>query len=150
MVVTNEEELAEKVRMIANHGSRKRYYHEILGVNSRLDSLQAAILRVKLKHLEAWNAQRRERAQFYMENLQLKEIQTPYVEEFNEHIFHQFTIRVQKRDELREYLAHKLFTIHFHYICNRLLRIVSDLKKGISRQPKKPLERLFLYPCIRT
>lgn len=116
MVVTNDEKIAEKIRMIANHGSKIRYYHELLGVNSRLDTIQAAILRVKLRHLDDWNTKRREIAKYYTEKLGNSEITPPYIAPYAQHIFHQYTIRVkEKRDELQKYLNEKHIPNAIHY-----------------------------------
>jgi dTDP-4-amino-4,6-dideoxygalactose transaminase len=104
MVVTNDATLWEKMRTIASHGSRQRYYHEILGVNSRLDTIQAAILHVKLKHLDAWNTARREAAARYTELLRGLPVTPPATAPGAEHIFHQYTIRTKHRDALAEAL----------------------------------------------
>ncbi len=98
MVVTNDDRLAEKMRMITVHGSRTRYQHEILGVNSRLDALQAAILSVKIKYLEEWHESRRAAAARYTAMLAGKNIVVPYEAPFGRHIFHQYTVRVKNRD----------------------------------------------------
>ena len=111
MIVTNDQELAKHVRLIANHGMEPRYHHHIMGVNSRLDSLQAAVLRVKLTQLESWNERRAENAQRYTEMLDeanLPSIQLPTAEEENSrHVWNQFTIRVidGQRDALRQHLS---------------------------------------------
>ncbi|MEW6510902.1 MAG: DegT/DnrJ/EryC1/StrS family aminotransferase [Bacteroidota bacterium] len=107
MVVTKDAGLAEKIRMIAAHGSKVRYYHEVLGVNSRLDTLQAVVLRVKLKHLEAYNAARRGAARRYDDLLRGLPVEIPYVAPDVEHIFHQYTIRAPKRDALAAFLKDK-------------------------------------------
>ncbi len=107
MVTTNDEELAQKVKMIANHGSRKRYYHDYIGLNSRLDSIQAAILRVKLKYLDEWNQKRFQNAQKYTERLSKLGIETPVILPDRTHIFHQYTLKVEKRDQLDAYLTEK-------------------------------------------
>lgn len=100
MIVTDDAALADRLRMVAAHGSRVRYYHEILGVNSRLDTIQAAILRVKARHLDAWNAERRRAAARYTALLAGTPAVTPYCAPEGEHIFHQYTIRVPERDAL--------------------------------------------------
>ncbi len=100
MIVTDDATLADRLRMVAAHGSRVRYYHEILGVNSRLDTIQAAILRVKARHLDAWNAERRRAAARYTALLAGTPAVTPYCAPEGEHIFHQYTIRVPERDAL--------------------------------------------------
>lgn len=109
---TRDEKIASRLRMIANHGMQRRYHHDIIGVNSRLDSLQAAILNVKLPHLNTWNASRRKAADAYDSLLtQVDGIQTPVRVSWSEHVFHQYTIRVKdgKRDDLQAYLQeHKI------------------------------------------
>ncbi len=116
MVVTNDRNLADKIRTIANHGSNIRYHHEILGINSRLDSIQAAILRVKLKYLDEWNQKRRENAEYYSNGLKNTGVITPYTADYAEHIFHQYTIQVDKnRDKLQKYLLDKKIPSAIHY-----------------------------------
>jgi len=107
MVVSSDSALAERMRMIVLHGSKERYHHEILGVNSRLDTLQASILRVKLRYLDAWNAARRRFAAQYNELLKGVPVTAPYVSPECEHIFHQYTLRAPRRDELGEFLKNK-------------------------------------------
>lgn len=116
MVVTNNDELAEKVRMIANHGSKVRYIHEQLGMNSRLDALQAAILNVKLKYIDEWNNARIKNANLYTERLkELSQVKTPTFQPYSKHIFHQYTIRVEKREELQKFLTSKNIPTAIHY-----------------------------------
>jgi len=105
MVVTNDPKLAEVVRMLRHHGSRTAYRHEMIGYNSRLDELQAAILRVKLKRLDRWNAQRRERAGLYRRLLSGGPVGLPVEHGRGAHVYHQFTVRAPRRDALREELA---------------------------------------------
>lgn len=104
MITTDNDELADRMRMIISHGSRKKYYHEILGVNSRLDSIQAAILDVKLKHLDEYCEARREAAGKY-NNLFKGIFDAPYVMPGCKHIYHQYSIRVKRRDEMQKFLA---------------------------------------------
>lgn len=107
MIVTNNDELAEKMSVIRVHGSKPKYYHHVLGYNSRLDELQAAVLNVKFPHLDEWSNMRKQNAANYTQllNETLKdEVVTPFIEEHNDHVFHQYTIRVQKRDELQAFL----------------------------------------------
>jgi dTDP-4-amino-4,6-dideoxygalactose transaminase len=105
MVVTNDTALGEKMRLIALHGSRVRYRHECLGINSRLDSLQAAILKVKLKYLESWHAARRAAAQRYTHLLSGSGVTVPAEEPYTRHIYHQYTIRITDRDRVAGHLA---------------------------------------------
>lgn len=107
MITTNSDELAEKIRMIIVHGSKTRYYHELLGVNSRLDAIQAAILNVKLKYLDEWNNLRNDFAKVYNQLLNSELIKIPIIKPYAKHIFHQYTIRVNRRDELSEFLKNK-------------------------------------------
>ncbi len=108
MVVTNDDELAEKIRILRVHGSKPKYYHSIVGLNSRLDEIQAAILNVKFKYLTKWIEQKREKAALYNKLFKEKlsdKVVTPFEAPYNYHTYHQYTIRVKKgRDELREYL----------------------------------------------
>lgn len=103
---TNSDELAQAIHLIANHGSDRKYYYDAIGVNSRLDTLQAAILRSKLKRLDAYNKNRREAADQYDQLLGTHEaITVPYRAPYAYHVFHQYTIRIAgKRDALQEYL----------------------------------------------
>ncbi len=104
MIVTNDEELARSLYELRVHGGRQMYHHGVVGFNSRLDALQAAVLRVKLPHLEAWSDARRENARFYDDAFaDLDEIVTPFVPETNESIYNQYTIRVRdgRRDEVQ-------------------------------------------------
>jgi len=109
-IFTDNDELATLIRSITNHGMKVRYYHDNIGVNSRLDTLQAAILRVKLRHLDAFNEARREVADFYDRELgAVKSIKTPKRSAFSSHIFHQYTLKVNpgERDSLREHLENE-------------------------------------------
>jgi len=114
-VTTNNKELAEKVRALRNYGSEKHYYNKYMGFNSRLDEMQAAILRVKLRHLEEFNEERKMIAQLYLKSLQDANIILPYVPEWAEPVWHQFVIRSKKRDELQEYLKSKGVGTLIHY-----------------------------------
>ncbi len=109
MVTTDNETLAEKVGILRVHGSKPKYYHKVVGLNSRLDALQAVALLVKIKHLDQWTAKRRKNADYYRERLQkngLNEfVGLPKVAEGNFHIYNQFVIRVKKRDELQKFLT---------------------------------------------
>lgn len=129
MVVTDDDELAERVRMLRVHGSKPKYYHHLVGTNSRLDALQAAILRAKLPHLPEWTASRQRLADRYDEFLHdLDGLVVPLRAPDRTHIFHQYTVRVLngKRDALRACLA----------------------EKGIATEVYYPLP-LHLQPCFR-
>ena len=119
MVVTNNEEISEKIKLLRNHGRiTKKYEHEIEGYSSRLDNLQAAILRVKLRHLNKWNESRRGNAKKYNELLSnVDGIITPYEADYVKHVYHLYVIRVEKerRDKLREELKYKGVATGIHY-----------------------------------
>jgi dTDP-4-amino-4,6-dideoxygalactose transaminase len=105
MMVTSDDALAERLRRLRLHGGAKQYHHEEIGTNSRLDSLQAAVLLAKLPHLAAWSEQRRRHAAYYTAALaDLPEVRPPRVDPANEHIFHQYTVRVERRDALQAHL----------------------------------------------
>jgi dTDP-4-amino-4,6-dideoxygalactose transaminase len=111
-MMSNDADLAHKLRMVANHGMQKRYYHDMIGVNSRLDSMQAAVLNAKLPHLDEYNKLRRKVADRYDELLSpVGDIIIPARVPWSEHVFHQYTIRVHRehRNELQTFLAsHKI------------------------------------------
>ena len=115
-VVTHQDQLAEKVRRLANHGGLSKDDHLIEGFNSRMDTMQAAVLHVKLRHLTVWNARRIKNAQLYFENLSaIKSICLPQVRKSTVHTFHLFVIRVDQRDELKIFLESKGVQTLIHY-----------------------------------
>jgi dTDP-4-amino-4,6-dideoxygalactose transaminase len=104
MVVTSDSEVAERVRMLRTHGWRGKYHPEMIGYNSRLDELQAAALRVKLRHLDAWNERRRDLAQQYTEQLSSLSIGVPFEAPQARHVYHLYVIRVKERDKVQQCL----------------------------------------------
>jgi len=105
MMVTSDDAVAERLKKLRLHGGAKQYHHDEVGTNSRLDSLQAAVLLAKLPHLAAWSAQRREHAAYYTKALaDVRQVKPPVVDLANEHIFHQYTLRAERRDELAAHL----------------------------------------------
>jgi len=114
----NDNELADKIKMIANHGQSKRYYHDIVGCNSRLDSIQAAILNEKLKHLDQYIEARRKAAQFYDNVFEsCAKIQTPFRAPYSSHVFHQYTIILEgvNRDGLHKFLTEQKVPSMIYY-----------------------------------
>jgi len=110
LITTNNKEIAEAAKMLRVHGAKKKYFNETIGYNSRLDEIQAAILRVKLNYIDEANEGRRKAAQRYCELLKdIPGIVTPYEDPDGKHVYHQYTIRVlnDRRDELKEHLAEK-------------------------------------------
>ena len=118
-MITNDDELAKKLRMIANHGQSKRYYHDIVGCNSRLDNIQAAVLRIKLKELDQYILNRQNAANYYDQNLKdLDHLTLPYRNLDSNHVFHQYTLKLDDnivRDELIQYLADKNIPAMVYY-----------------------------------
>lgn len=118
-IFTNDSSLAERLRMIANHGQRQRYYHEIVGCNSRLDSVQAAILRIKLRHLDAYNEARRSVADFYDQAFATHPlVTTPFQAAYSKHVYHQYTLKLAAgvdRDGLVKHLADRSIPSMIYY-----------------------------------
>ena len=118
-MMTNDDELAKKLRMIANHGQSKRYYHDIVGCNSRLDNIQAAVLRIKLKELDQYILNRQKAANYYDQNLKdLDQLTLPFRNLDSNHVFHQYTLKLDEsivRDELIQYLADKNIPAMVYY-----------------------------------
>ncbi len=107
-IFTQDDVLGKKIQVIANHGSSVRYYHDEIGVNSRLDSVQAAVLDVKLKHLDDYGRARKKGADFYNTHLDLPGIQTPVIAPFSTHVFHQYTLIIENdRDQVKDHLTEK-------------------------------------------
>lgn len=117
-VVTNDEALAERVRVLRNYGSRVKYYNEIKGFNSRLDELQAAVLRVKLRHLDDWNERRKQVAQFYLQALEgVADLVLPHVPDWADPVWHLFVVRHKERDRLQQHLKSSAIDALIHYPC---------------------------------
>jgi dTDP-4-amino-4,6-dideoxygalactose transaminase len=109
-IFTNDDNLAAQMQMIANHGQSKRYYHDVVGCNSRLDNIQAAVLCVKLKELDAYSYARNKVARYYDERLaKIKGITVPFRTSYSNHVFHQYTLKLEgiNREKLIDYLAGK-------------------------------------------
>ena len=115
MVVTNNEEIATKVRALCCYGSDYKYHHIYKGVNSRLDEIQAGFLRIKLKHLDKWNENRREIAKRYLSEIHNDKLILPVVNKNNEHVWHIFAVRCKDRDALEKYLNEKGIGTNKHY-----------------------------------
>jgi dTDP-4-amino-4,6-dideoxygalactose transaminase len=117
-IFTNDDTLANKLKMIANHGQSRRYYHDVVGCNSRLDSIQAAILNVKLKNLDAYAKARRKAADYYDEAFgKQSKITTPFRAPYSHHVFHQYTLQLEgiNRDELNQFLGSKNIPSMIYY-----------------------------------
>jgi len=148
LIATNDSKIAELARMLRVHGAKEKYRNEVVGYNSRLDELQAAILRVKLPHLDQWNAQRRRIAERYNELLEdVPDIATPIEAAYAEHVYHQYTVRIknQRRDEVKEKLikAHISATVYYP-IPVHALPVYSDLQFDLPQAWKAASEVLSL------
>ncbi|MBU0682801.1 MAG: DegT/DnrJ/EryC1/StrS family aminotransferase, partial [Candidatus Omnitrophica bacterium] len=115
MVVTDSEKIANKLCMLRNYGEKSKYFNVEKGVNSRLDEIQAAVLRVKLKYLDTWNQKRRGLAGVYADLLKDTCIQLPVEKKYAKHIFHLYVVKTKNRDGLKEKLMNNGITTHIHY-----------------------------------
>tara|TARA_A100000171_G_C2130947_1_gene146670 strand:- start:578 stop:1711 length:1134 start_codon:yes stop_codon:yes gene_type:complete len=152
-IMTNDDELAAKLRMIVNHGQSERYYHDSIGVNSRLDSIQAAILKVKLKYLDGYNQARQQVADKYNSAFAtIDEIITPITANFTSHVYHQYTIKLKdasKRNELNKYLAAQGIPSMIYYpVPNHLQKAYSyyGYKEGDFKITEDLCSRVISFP----
>jgi len=129
-ITTNDDKLAERVRILRNYGSKVKYYNDVKGYNSRLDELQAGFLRVKLNHLDEWNARRSVIASFYLETLaDIPNLTLPYVPDWASPIWHIFPVRHPRRNDLQQYLKSKGIDTLIHYpIPPHLSNAYSEMK----------------------
>ena len=135
-VTTNDDELARKVRMIRDHGSERRYVHDLVGTNARLDELQAVVLRSKLPHLAEWNEQRRRDAARYNGLLRGLPLVTPVECPDNKHVYHLYVVRTARRDELQAYLKSQGIASGIHYpVPVHLQKAMADLGFGPGDLP---------------
>jgi len=136
MLTTNDAELAKRVRMLRDHGSEKRYYHEYLGWNARLDELQAAVLRIKLPHLDRYNNQRRQNATLYDKALAKSGLVLPTEAPYNHHVYHLYVIQAPQRERLRQYLNDQGIGTGVHYpVPNHLQNSFKEFTKGRGSLP---------------
>lgn len=115
LVVTNSDETALKLKMLHNHGSDVRYYHDVIGYNSRLDEMQAVILRAKLKHIDQYNQGRRHVGRLYSELMSDLPLTTPVEDGLGEHVYHQYTLLCERRDEVMKALQDKQIACAVYY-----------------------------------
>lgn len=159
MIVTDDADIAEKSSVIRVHGSKPKYYHHVLGYNSRLDELQAAVLNVKFPHLDRWSDLRREKASTYTSLLKEKLgdlVVTPVEKEGNHHVFHQYTLRVENRDELQNYLKEQgVSTMVYYPLPLHVQPVFADLgyKEGDLPETEKAAREaisLPMFPELKT
>lgn len=153
MVLTNDSELAEKLSVLRVHGSKPKYYHSVIGVNSRLDSIQAAILLAKFNHLDEWNEARRRNASIYDSLFEGMNLITPYAEPFNYHIYNQYVIMLKNdRNRLRDIMKDANIGTEIYYpVPLHLQKCYSDLghKEGdfpFSEEASQKTVALPIYP----
>ncbi|TQK63047.1 dTDP-4-amino-4,6-dideoxygalactose transaminase [Brevibacillus sp. AG162] len=152
MIVTNDEELAKKIKILRAHGSNPKYYHSMIGYNSRLDSLQAAMLNVKLAYIDQWNAARRQKAAVYNEALKDLPIQVPFEKENRYAVYHLYIIQTDLRDELMAFLQEKGISSGVYYpVPLHLQEVYKDLgydRESLieSEKAAKGTMALPLYP----
>jgi dTDP-4-amino-4,6-dideoxygalactose transaminase len=115
MIVTNDEKLANTLNKMRNYGTSQKYYHDFIGVNSRLDEMQAAILSLKLHYLDGWNVKRRKLAELYNSSLKNSPIIRPIEKEYGKHVYHLYVIRCKDRDKLQHYLLKHGIQTLIHY-----------------------------------
>lgn len=154
-VITDNEELANKVKILRNYGETKRYYNAIKGFNSRLDEIQAAVLRVKLKRLDEWNELRRKKANLYNELLRFAQVVLPVEREYAKHVYHLYVIRTKHRDRLQDWLRNNEVGTLIHYpIPVHLQRAYQDLgyEQGsfpVTELCAKEILSLPIYPELK-
>jgi dTDP-4-amino-4,6-dideoxygalactose transaminase len=151
-IFTNDDDLANKARIIANHGQTKRYYHDMIGVNSRLDSIQAAILRIKLRELNGYTANRQKAADFYDRAFaDVPQLITPKRAENSSHVFHQYTLRLTEgdRDKLVEHImAHDVPAMIYYPVPLHHQKAYTDPRynKGDFPVTERLCEQVFSLP----
>jgi dTDP-4-amino-4,6-dideoxygalactose transaminase len=152
MVTTDDKQVAEKISLLRNYGQKTRYTHLVKGLNSRLDEMQAAILRVKLKHLDDWNEKRRKHAKLYARMLQETDIVCPLEKDYAKHVYHLYVVRSKKRDRLQLFLEKRNVTTLIHYpVPVHLQKAYQDLglTRGtlpITEQAADEILSLPIYP----
>lgn len=149
-LLTNDDEICDRLKLLRDHGSRGGYIHETLGKNSRLDELQAAVLRVKLRHLDAWVQARQSRAARYDELLGDSSVQTPYVAPESDHNFYLYTIRTQRREELKEFLAaRRIASVVYYPVPMHLQAAFSQggLGPGDLPEAERASQDVLSLPC---
>lgn len=150
-ITTNDAQLAERLRQIRNYGAEVKYHHSQKGVNSRLDSIQAAVLGVKLKYLEKWNQSRRNAAAAYCSGMEGLDLVLPRTAEDNEHVFHLFVVQVEERDEFMRFLGERGVSTGIHYpIPIHLQGAYSELEKPRGSFPvtEHMVDRLVSLPMF--
>ena len=150
MIVTNNKKISQKLKLLRNYGETKRFTHVIKGYNSRLDEIQAAILRIKLKHLDTWNQKRRRIAKLYSELLS-DLMSVPKEDKNSKHVYHLYIVRTEKRNKLKDFLFSRGIGTNIHYpIPVHLQKSYSDLgyKKGFLPKCEKYAKEVLSLPIF--
>ena len=148
-VCTNDGDLANKLVLLRQHGELKRYYHDVIGDNCRMEAIQGAVLGVKIKYLDEWTEKRRKNAQVYNKFLEKLDIVLPYEAGYARHVYHIYAIRAKKRNELRDFLGNKGIATGIHYpIPVHLQKAYSfmGLKKGSFPASEKIAQEILSLP----
>ncbi len=155
MVVTCDEHICKKIRMLRTHGSSDGCHYKFFGFNSRLDEIQAAVLRIKLKYLDEWNDLRRERAGLYNLTLsKITDIALPVEEDYNRHVYNQYAVRIKKRDKIKDQLAGMGISTGIYYsipIHQQQVYAYLDYKENeltCSEQASKEILSLPIFPFL--
>ncbi|MFO0795045.1 MAG: DegT/DnrJ/EryC1/StrS family aminotransferase [Candidatus Brocadiaceae bacterium] len=149
LMATNDDHLAEYLKILRVHGSKPKYYHSYIGINGRLDAIQAAILSVKLKYLDGWSRKRGEVAAYYSENLRGLPVRLPKIEPYNTHIFHQYVIATPQRDAMMKYLEQQgIETAIYYPVTLHLQKCFEYLgyKKGDLPESEKASNEVLALP----
>jgi dTDP-4-amino-4,6-dideoxygalactose transaminase len=150
LIVSHQKNLMDKIRMLRVQGTRRKYIHEVVGYNSRLDTIQAAILRIKLKHIDRWNQKRREKADFYNRLFRgVKEIEPPYIAPGNTPIYHLYCVRAKKRDRLMHFLKDKGIETGIYYpVPQHLQKAVPGYQKGDFPETERAVRETLTLPMF--
>ena len=152
LITTNDDSLADLLKKLRVHGAKPKYFHSTVGYNSRLDTIQAAALMVKLKHLPSWHEARRDKAARYDQMLSdVEQVRTPYVRDYNYHIYHQYTLIVENRDELKNFLKGREIGLDTYYpLPLHLQECYNDLgyKKGDLPVAEELAEKVISLPIF--
>jgi dTDP-4-amino-4,6-dideoxygalactose transaminase len=144
MITTNDDETAAQIKMLRNHGSSRQYYHDVIGYNSRLDELQAVVLRIKLRHIDDYNRQRRRVAEHYNRLLADSRFTTPAIPEDRDHVFHQYTLLGDERDALRDaVLARDIACAVYYPVPLHRQKAFAD-----TAQPQLPITEACAERCL--
>jgi len=149
MVTTNDRQIAEKISQLRNYGQKTRYVHIMRGLNSRMDEIQAAILRVKLRHLDDWNKKRREHAKLYTAMLQGTNVVCPTEKAYAKHVYHLYVVRSKERNQLQQFLNRRDVTTLIHYpIPVHLQKAYKDLgwKHGALPRTERAADEILSLP----